>query len=115
MKRRVGLSKLKSLFLRHEPGSSAGRSMPRVSRRWRTCSTSYRREKPDVVEVDVRAMVEAVEPRKRGCSIVDDGFAPSTVIPSRSRSAIPAARLPDILFHGSAEGVLAGILANDLH
>ena len=110
----VGLSKLMSLILRHEPDKFGVLLDAEGFTPLRELLDAVQRERPGVTEADLRAVVHGVEPQKQRFSIVDDdiraNYGHSLDGKILHTSAVP----PDILHHGTAEKAIKEILAAGL-
>ena len=110
----VGLSKLMSLILRHEPEKFGVVLDAEGYTPMQELLEAIRRERPGVTEADLRTVVATLEPQKQRYSIVDAdiraNYGHSLDGKIRHVAAVP----PAILFHGTAEKAVAAILASGL-
>jgi putative RNA 2'-phosphotransferase len=110
----VGLSKLMSLILRHEPEKFGLILDAEGFAPLQDLLEAVRRERPGTTEADVRAVVATVEPQKQRYSIVDldirANYGHSLDGKIRHAPSVP----PDILYHGTSEKAVAAILASGL-
>ena len=114
MSDRVGLSKLMSLILRHEPDKFGVVLDAEGYTPLAELLDALRRGHPDVTEADVREVVATVEPLKQRFSIVDDeiraNYGHSLDGKIHHVPGVP----PDVLFHGTAEKAVEAILLTGL-
>ena len=113
--RLVRLSKLMALILRHEPERFGIVLDPEGFTPVGELLEAVRKEMPDVVEADIRAVVETVEPQKQRYSIEDGDVRANYGHSVADRIAFEAAEPPEILFHGTGARALETILLNGLH
>ncbi|HLY73537.1 MAG TPA: RNA 2'-phosphotransferase [Planctomycetota bacterium] len=110
----VGLSKLMSLILRHEPEKFGVVLDAEGYTPLQELLEAIRKERPAATEADLRAVVETVEPQKQRYSIVEAdiraNYGHSIDGKIRHAPAVP----PALLFHGTAEKAVAAILTSGL-
>ncbi|HYE98781.1 MAG TPA: RNA 2'-phosphotransferase [Planctomycetota bacterium] len=114
MNRLASLSKRMSRILRHEPERFGVVLDAEGFATLANLLDALRRERPDVTEADVRAVVDTVEPGKQRYSIVGDEIRANYGHSVEVKIRHPVARPPELLLHGTAESALAGILSNGL-
>jgi putative RNA 2'-phosphotransferase len=114
MDRLVALSKFMSLILRHEPEKFGVVLDAEGYTPLAELLEAIRREKPDITEADLRAVVASIEPQKQRYSIVDDEIRANYGHSLDGKIRHDAAEPPEILLHGTADGAVATILAAGL-
>lgn len=114
MNRRIRLSKLMSLILRHEPAKFGVLLDAEGFTPLSSLLEALRREMPEVSEAEIHAVVATVEPRKQRFSIVGDDIRANYGHSLDGKIAHAPARPPDRLFHGTAERAVAAILSSGL-